>query len=482
MEFGVAPTTPVMLATSGSTPPHAPAPARYNPHSNRGRKKQTGESSSLRAQQMRDAQRALRARKQDYLLDLESKVKVLTSENTQLKLQVQALQNEQRQQQQQQHHHHHQSPAAAVTLSLPSHPSLDINNFDFSLPCLPNGMPCFNPTCMSQIETLQLQVLQLQAQLSMVMMPIPPLPSDVGVSHVASLSDLGVSPAVGIPAVSDHLHQQQQRQYGDSMESQLQNHSLSIKSSNTPSPFITRTDDYTPSNHSPDWLLDTDNEGDGGTGNGGASGAPSAEDLFGPTVFEPYLARMKALESLRNVKAVDRSFELHVRQFRARDVRTCRSLLLKAIREQMRIHDNCSLADTRACIEIISEFSLVHKQHINHVRELCRSSTGVPKSILNIAIPRNETKVLLFRNRLRGIPSLAAAGDQIDMLCGFWLREGEFTDEEFFHFNHMMISLSSLCETIEDKMRFWMVLDFLRHNNSGSEVDELLAGVEAVTI
>ncbi|KAJ3120253.1 hypothetical protein HK100_012886 [Physocladia obscura] len=62
---------------------------RYDPHNNRGRPKETDDSKNKRIQQMRNAQRTLRARKQEYLLQLEIKNKELLEENTSLKLELQ---------------------------------------------------------------------------------------------------------------------------------------------------------------------------------------------------------------------------------------------------------------------------------------------------------------------------------------------------------------------------------------------------------
>ncbi|KAJ3128353.1 hypothetical protein HK100_009225, partial [Physocladia obscura] len=96
--------------------------SRYNPHSNRGRRKQATDPSGKRQLQMREAQRALRARKQEYILDLEQKVSTLTQENVFLKQQVQIL-----------------------SISVPS-----------------TSVPCFNQNCAAQIQALQLEILELQ--------------------------------------------------------------------------------------------------------------------------------------------------------------------------------------------------------------------------------------------------------------------------------------------------------------------------------
>ncbi|KAI9334761.1 hypothetical protein BDR26DRAFT_1009586 [Obelidium mucronatum] len=69
-EEGVSPASTVAAA------PFPPAPA-YNPHSGRGRKRTLDEPISKRSGQMREAQRAHRERKKNYLFDLERKAKEL---------------------------------------------------------------------------------------------------------------------------------------------------------------------------------------------------------------------------------------------------------------------------------------------------------------------------------------------------------------------------------------------------------------------
>ncbi|KAJ3128351.1 hypothetical protein HK100_009223 [Physocladia obscura] len=101
--------------------------SRYNPYSNRGRRKQSGEASGKRQVQMRDAQRALRARKQEYILDLQKKNLNLTHQNILLQQQVQIL--------------------------------------SIAFPSASSTVPCFNQNCAAQIQALQLEVLELQTAL-----------------------------------------------------------------------------------------------------------------------------------------------------------------------------------------------------------------------------------------------------------------------------------------------------------------------------
>ncbi|KAJ3104005.1 hypothetical protein HK100_004117 [Physocladia obscura] len=61
----------------------------YEPNNNRGRKKTLQQGQTKRVQQMRDAQRSLRARKQEYIINLENKVSRLSEENSYLKQELQ---------------------------------------------------------------------------------------------------------------------------------------------------------------------------------------------------------------------------------------------------------------------------------------------------------------------------------------------------------------------------------------------------------
>ncbi|KAJ3106724.1 hypothetical protein HK100_003685 [Physocladia obscura] len=384
-----------------------PSNARYNPHSNRGRKKQSIESENKRTQQMREAQRALRARKQDYLRDLESRVKELVEENSLLKLQMTKLQETIR-----------NSPTDSV--------------------------PCFNANCVAQIQALQMQILELQAALA------------AGVNTPTSIPISGDSEWIGSFA-------------GSSLNNlDEQNHASS------------------------DWIWDTGDEmAFTDQSSGKLLSHPCAEELYGPMQFEPYKTQTKSLSSLNSSKIVDRIFDLFIkspylpsrnkRQSRATDTRIARVILLKTIREHMRLTDRCSVLDRVNFLEITANFQVKNSQHLMHFRNLC-APPDIPKSKIDIDTFQSMPRVGLFREALRSIPSLADSFDIIDHLSEFWIKDNEEYDaERFFQLNQILHSLSVLCVTVEDKKKFWMAFELVR-TNKRKEVDELLAGVEAVII
>ncbi|KAJ3199902.1 hypothetical protein HDU82_000068 [Entophlyctis luteolus] len=416
--------------------------ARYNPHSNRGRRKQTGESSSLRAQQMRDAQRALRARKQNYLLDLESQNTMLLTENESLKQQLsQAL------------------GTSAVAGRLPEE-VLDVNGRDAIL----NSGACFNPNCLSQIENLQLQVLQLQSQLHLLSMTVAP----AATAHLVEPRDEAPCRLLD-NANTDYSHSA---------------YSISALIGETHS--SAKSECAGSSSGSGDcWLLDTDQELDA---NASVPRILTAEDLYGPVTVEPYLSRIKALRSLSNFKAADRLFDLFIVSFNrlcgTSNLRASRSLLLKHIREQMRIRDICHKADLFEFFKIFSEFQLANTKHDAHIGEICRAQilqTGTDNSscAIHLGDLADAKRVAAFRQYLQTIPQLAGAMNEIDYICAFWLKDGMCQDDEFYALNSMIHSLGLRCDTINDKARFWQAFEIVRDNRK-KEIDDFLASIEAV--
>ncbi|KAJ3128348.1 hypothetical protein HK100_009220 [Physocladia obscura] len=377
-----------------------PSNARYNPHSNRGRKKQSAESENRRTQQMREAQRALRARKQDYLLDLETRVKELAEENSLLKQQITTLQ------------------AATGTVS--------------------DSVPCFNANCVAQIQALQMQVLELQTALAGVNTPIS-LPVSGDSDWIGSFAGSSLSPVNNLDELN-HPSSDWIWDTGDEMA-------------------------FTPGDHSSGKLLSH----------------PCAEELYGPIQIEPYKTQTKSLSSLKSSKIVDRIFDLFVRQSRATDTRIARVLLLKSIREHMRLTDRCTVLDRVNFLEITANFQVKNSQHLMHFRNMC-APPDMPKSKIDVDTFQSMPHVGLFREALRAIPSLAGSFNVIDHLSEFWIKDDEEYDaEKFFQLNQILHSLSVLCVTVEDKKKFWMAFELVR-TNKRKEVDEFLAGVEAVTI
>ncbi|KAJ3106635.1 hypothetical protein HK100_003709 [Physocladia obscura] len=187
----------------------------YNPHSNRGRRKQISEATTTRQQQLRNAQRALRARKQDYILDLEERIDDLIRENKALKKQVERL-------------------SARET-------------------------PCLNENCTSQIQALQQKLSEMELLARSAVLN-PPISMTVPIISERMVSLL-TPPPVGL---------------------------LNLNCDFVADESIVSIIDANFSK----WL--------------------SAEECYGPIDVEPFKAKMKLIESLKEAGIVDRLFALFV--------------------------------------------------------------------------------------------------------------------------------------------------------------------------
>ncbi|KAJ3106925.1 CSN-associated deubiquitinating enzyme Ubp12 [Physocladia obscura] len=363
---------------------------RYNPHSNRGRKKSATVSVEGRRQQICDSQRALRARKQDYMLDLEKKVANLIHENVLLKQQVQLL--------------------------------------SIAIPSTTAEVPCFNQNCAAIIQALQMQVVELQSSLS----------NATPLSH--NSSSLGQNSSLDLDTY-----------FG------LDNCGVS------------------------DWIIDSAHEIDSLESKSRRRIWPNCEELYGPVEVESFKSKIKAMEPFRyRPKVVDRTFDLYLRTSKATETRTARSLMLKIIRETLRLLDRCGIVERVQVIETIAEYRLKYTKHIRYWREMCAFSEHEPKR--NQLLRENITpRVIAFRDALKSIPSLVEYHGMIDDMCDFWVAEYEYDPQEFFHLVYMVNSLAIACEDIKDSTKFWLSFFIVRQSRH-NQMDELIAEAEAVTI
>ncbi|KAJ3113930.1 hypothetical protein HK100_001845, partial [Physocladia obscura] len=346
---------------------------RYNSHSNRGRKKLVTLSAEERSQQMREAQRALRARKKDYLEDLEQEETKLILENVLLKQQVQTL----------------------LT----------------AVPTTMNEVPCLNQNCEVLIQALQMQVSNLKLALI----------NNASISNASTGKSafIGSNTYFGLPE-PDHG--------GIS-----------------------------------DWIIDTGDEMTTLESESKRSW-PCAEELYGPIEIEPFKSRILALEPFRNhPKIANRIFDLLMRIAKTTETRSARSLLLKIIREHLRLVDRCGIIGRVQVIEIMAEYRLKYAKHAQHWHKMCAFSEYKPKQnpLLRENIP---PRVVAFRDALKSIPSFAECQDTIDNMCDFWVADYEYNPQEFFNLNYMVHSLIIACTNIEDQRRFWFAFYIVRQS------------------
>ncbi|KAJ3090940.1 hypothetical protein HK100_007311, partial [Physocladia obscura] len=338
-----------------TTPPQTTT-SSYDPHSNRGRKQQVGDSENKRTQQMRAAQRALRARKQQYMHNLETKNKELVSEIADLKQQI-------------------------------KHVTSNANNG-----------PCFNVNCVAQIQALQIQVFQMQTTLDTV--------ARATFSNAAAVATAAAGTTIN-------------KNNGNTFEDVL---------FGTPG-----TLNYLDDNSlSLDWIWAS------ATGQQrSAPGSPvqNAEEAVGPIQIEPFKSEVKNLTSLKTQKVVDRLFDVALRQSKTTDAPLARYLLIRMLRENLRIQSRVSAAEKRQLLEIIAKFYFKNMRQFEHYRQLCILSNAPATkgsnytTVTDRATESAETAAL--RKTLRAIPSLANAEDyEIEDFLRAWESKSH-NDSEF---------------------------------------------------
>ncbi|KAJ3106560.1 hypothetical protein HK100_003715, partial [Physocladia obscura] len=437
----------------------------YDPHSNRGRRQQTEPSADRRTQQMREAQRALRARKQNYVRSLEEKVALLTRR---------------------------------LNSGNVLHSNFNNNN--------QYQYPCPNPSCATQIAALTALVSQLNNTLAA-----------VSLAHATTVNNTA-------PTVNTFLN--------------------SIVPANIP-------DD----NLSFDWLWDSDttntttfattsnsassqNIASSPVSIGSKSSQPQAaripsidkcpQDVYGPIEIEPYRTETKSLPSLiDSSKVVDRIFDLVGKQSLTADIKDSRNLLLKMIRESIRMQERCSIPDRVKLTEIMAKFQMKNSKQLEHHRLICAQpllskngsdlhnhgnsasgsgldgeylfgfndlGNGTDEHIITGAHESNKAtkataadivkvdvdprilphRLQIFRNTLQAIPSLKNFHNDIEIFLQLWMDGDQFDADSFFVFHLRMFNLLSKCEVLEDKIKFWVAFEILR-NSKSKDMDELLA-------
>ncbi|KAJ3128346.1 hypothetical protein HK100_009218 [Physocladia obscura] len=352
---------------------------RYNPRSNRGRRRQVGESTSYRNQQMRDAQRALRARKQQYLLDLEAKNKELQLENIALKQQIQNQLND--------------------SLSIPVPPTTDTY---FS-----PDIPCLNPRCVAKILEMQTQISKLNSQIS------PPVSTVGNPEQVTNLqNEVSLDWLLGNTATDSSASQFEVPHSENNGNGTIQLENIVDNTS-----FFDRIWNFG-GNNSASFLPIQENL------------SRSAEECFGPVQIEPYKSMIKALPSIKDSKVVDRAFDLMVAEYGRKQ---------------------CAPPDF--------------------------SKTKIESDFISFAPHRAAA----YCEALKKIPSLDASHHEIDALSTVLIGYKEFDLEGFFRFQLQSHALLTKCNSEEDAVKFWAAVEHIRHPKD-EELDELLAGIEAVTI
>ncbi|KAJ3120254.1 hypothetical protein HK100_012887, partial [Physocladia obscura] len=212
----------------------------------------------------------------------------------------------------------------------------------------------------------------------------------------------------------------------------------------------------------------------------------SAVQFYGPIDIEPFKNQLKNIASLRNSKAPGRLFDLIEVVSKSTETREARRLMLKIIREHIRIQEKCNILDMVQYANIISEYRAKYKKHETHWREILafEHHPVTNRNTVNTTSPAAAVipqRVQMYRESLRKIPSLANYHEVIDDICRFFSSDEQYGEHEFFQLHFAIHSMMAACETVEDMRQFWLAF-FIVRQSKRAEMDDLLAKVEANTI
>ncbi|KAJ3287888.1 hypothetical protein HDU79_005358, partial [Rhizoclosmatium sp. JEL0117] len=288
----------------------------YNPHSNRGRKKTNEDAPSRKAELNRNAQRALRDRKKQYVTDLETKVAELTAALKEAQsgtTNPKPLNLSQSQTQVQPTPQHIQELEALRKRNVELQIECQMfKHCTASAPILAHGcLSCAaermkNAICTDQIVALERLVYELKASQQTTIISTPPQPMQLTDPF---LFDIQQSP----------FH--------------FSNSSLDGAMNL-------------------DFLLEESED------------KKTSEQLYGPIEVESFIITIKALPSLKERGTfIDNYFELAVKETRITSQKAARKLLIEFVRRFKQLIDFTSIMDRHKLMEI---FSIFHERNAKH--------------------------------------------------------------------------------------------------------------------
>ncbi|KAJ3138157.1 hypothetical protein HK100_000090 [Physocladia obscura] len=402
--------------------------SRYNPHNNRGRPKQTGNGVSKRNQQMRDAQRALRARKQQYILNLETSNQELLRENSLLKQQLHASDS-------------------------------SVNLF--------RSVECSNPSCITRINQLQTTIDELIASSQYSLSAKSTLP------QTASNSRLSQQQTVIRETHSPYLDSDSSAR-SNPLQSNGDNMDIFDDLFSAIMNPLEQIVEHTSSFFDEIWNIG-DTDALLSTTQAVSDPVKSAEETFGPLVLEPYKTEVKALPSLGDSTIVERAFNIIVKQSQVTDIQESRILMLRSIRESWRLRSRCNITDKSKIIKIMARLYFKNVNHYAHSRRIC-APPNMPKTNIITDFAFAPHRIKAFCSALQAIPSLANMKDELTIFS--MTLTGKFDATAFFRFQLHFHTFLEACKTEEEAIECWFAMELLRQP-AETEMDELLAGVEA---
>ncbi|KAJ3346682.1 hypothetical protein HDU83_002804 [Entophlyctis luteolus] len=454
----------------------------YRPDSNRGRKRSTREAPSHKAALNREAQRALRERKANYIKSLETQIAELSAINN-------ALLSKQ------------QTPtvlspppstgppqdsavdsATSETLSAEIE-ALRIRNHDLELQladattstkrqpqlhCITcNSERMKTMICIDQIKVLESQVGSLQRQISTLM---------------AQQQQSSFTPHLLSCSSNSSSNNNSAGEYIFNLNSMLANEEVLLDFMYTPIDWHRQP----PPSSSPP------TSGANNMSVSSMSSLPSSsssillpttkssEQLFGPMEVETFRIILKQVTSLRRrPELVDGLFDLLLAQTKVTNVRDARRVLVQINRACFNVLEVIDRAEKSKYNELFAIFHERNAKHEIHFSELCAPPEEIKQQFAQRVLKPLPPHVFQFRNTLKCIPSLGTgeAGSMVDQFCNLWVYKEDIRGEGFYYYNYCLYELERLCTNVEDRSKFWEAYDAVWASDHAN-VEVLLDKVE----
>ncbi|KAJ3265955.1 hypothetical protein HDU77_003045 [Chytriomyces hyalinus] len=195
-----------------------------------------------------------------------------------------------------------------------------------------------------------------------------------------------------------------------------------------------------------------------------------ASEMYGPFMMESTRTKLKALPSLKNSKYVDDVLQSFVTAANFTDPKMVKKHLMRIVVTKNKLLDACSLMDRQTVIEVIESFKAMNRLHISHMYmlsslEIKGEHVKAPIQYMQLDISEVPAIMRPFLLALKQIPSLmdAESLDLIDGLCHLVLTQMNCTndadrEDSFFKMLDLSRRLQQNCATAEDRSKYMVML------------------------
>ncbi|KAJ3242288.1 hypothetical protein HDU81_005040 [Chytriomyces hyalinus] len=217
----------------------------------------------------------------------------------------------------------------------------------------------------------------------------------------------------------------------------------------------------------------------------------SITDIFGPWDVDFARAALRNIPSLLHFKKSDQILDLYMEQADCFDQETMRQLMAQTRELESEMTNACTTADKQRVLDVLDEFKSRNKNHFSHLSPtltddtLTDSSFTLPKKeddwvVDRVRWPKTTTinpTLQPVRDAIVSIPSLCGSDNLVDELCLQFSKRCTTRDRSSVKFHkHLELQnkLQSLCVSEEERAKFRRSLDIARVFNK-MLLDEWLA-------